>query len=324
MKRDVLVTRQLPEPAIERLRGSCAVSLNGEDRPLTRAELVDRARDKDALLCLLTDRIDGEVMDAAGRRLRIIGNCAVGYDNVDLPAANARRIPVTNTPEVLTDATADLAWALIMDTVRRVTEGDRAMRRGDFRGWAPLFMLGGDVTGATLGLYGMGRIGRAVARRAAGFRMRILYNDVRRLGEDEERGLAASFADFDTLLSESDIISIHVPLDPGTRHRFTLNEFSRMKRTACLINTSRGPVVREADLAEALKRRLIAGAGLDVYENEPGMAEGLAENESAVLSPHLGSATLSTRTRMANLAVDNILAALEGRRPPNCINPEVL
>jgi len=292
------------------------MDLNDLDRPLSRAELLARVRGAAGLLSLLTDRVDGEVMDAAGPGLRVVANYAVGYDNVDVAAASARGIPVTNTPDVLTDATADLTWALILAAVRRVAEGDRIMRRGAFPGWSPLYLLGGEVTGATLGLFGFGRIGRAVARRAAGFGMRVIRHDPRSAGA--EPGTAS--VSFDVLLAESDILSIHAPLTEETRHRFGLAEFGRMKRTAVLVNTARGPIVREPDLVVALRNGLLAGAGLDVYEDEPRTAPGLADLDRVVLAPHLGSATLETRTRMAHLAVDNVLAALAGRRPPACVN----
>lgn len=320
----VLVTRRLPEPALARLRETCRVVLNPHDRPMTRAELLEEVKGRDALLCMLTDTVDGPLLDAAGAPLRVVANYGVGYNNIDVAAATARRVPVTNTPGVLTEATADLTWALILDTVRRVTEGDRVMRAGRFPGVSPLYMLSGDVSGATLGLFGMGRIGRAVARRARGFGVRILYHQRNRLDEAAEREVDAAFVDFDTLLRESDILSIHAPLTPETTHRFGRSELARMKRTATLINTSRGPVIREADLVAALRDGTIAGAGLDVYEHEPETADGLAGCESAVLAPHLGSATRATRTNMGLLAADNVVAVLAGRRPPACINPEVL
>ncbi len=316
----VLVTRRLPQPALDRLAAEAAVTLHEPDRPMTRVELLAGVRGIDALLCLLTDRIDAEVLDAAGPQLKVVANYAVGYNNVDVAAATARKIPVTNTPGVLTDATADLAMGLILDSVRRLTESDRVMRAGKFPGWSPLYMLSGDVTGATLGLYGMGRIGQAVARRAKGFDMKILYHQRHRLEPAVEAGLGATFVSFDALLAGSDVLSIHCPLTPETTHRFTLTEFRAMKRTAHLINTSRGPVVKEADLVVALREGLIAGAGLDVYEDEPRMAPGLAECPTAVLVPHLGSATLTVRTRMGMIAVENVLAALAGRPPPNRVN----
>ncbi len=324
MKPKVLVTRLLPAPALERLSAECELSLNREDRPLTREELLAGVRGVDALLCLLTDSIDGTVMETAGTNLKVIANYAVGYNNIDVPAATARKLPVTNTPGVLTDATADLTWTLILDTVRRVTEGDRAMRHGKFSGWFPLYMLGGEVSGATLGLYGFGRIGQAVAKRARGFGMRVLYHQRHHVEASVEQNLNASFTDFNTLLSESDILTIHAPLTQETKHRFSLKEFSSMKRSAYLINTSRGGIVNEADLVTALKQGLITGAGLDVYEREPAIEPGLAGMDNAVLAPHLGSATLATRTKMAHVAADNVLAVLQNRRPPNCVNPEAL
>lgn len=323
MKPKVLVTRRLPDAALDRLRAAGELDLNADDRVLARGELLARVRGADALVCLLTDTIDGAVMDAAGPGLKVIANYAVGYNNIDVPAASARRIPVTNTPDVLTNATADLTWALILDTVRRVTEGDRIMRRGAFPGWSPLYHLGGEVTGATLGIFGLGRIGQAVARRARGFEMPVLYHQRERAAPELEQSLGARYVDFPTLLKDSDILTVHAPLTPETKHRFTLAEFSAMKRSAYFINTSRGPLVQEADLVAALDRRLIAGAGLDVYEAEPRMVTGLARQEAAVLAPHLGSATTATRERMAGLAVDNALAALAGRPAPNCVNPEV-
>lgn len=319
----ILVTRRLPDAALDRLRAAGEVDLNVEDRVLARGELMARIRGAGALVCLLTDTVDGAVMDAAGPTLKVVANYAVGYNNIDVAAATARRIPVTNTPDVLTDATADLTWALILDTVRRVTEGDRIMRRGAFPGWSPLYHLGGEVTGATLGIFGLGRIGQAVARRARGFEMTVLYHQRQPAPPEVERDLKARYVDFPTLLGSSDILTVHAPLTPETKYRFALAEFTAMKRTAYFINTARGPLVQEADLVAALDRRLIAGAGLDVYEQEPRMVTGLSRQEAAVLAPHLGSATTATRERMAGLAVDNALAALAGRRAPNCVNPEV-
>jgi glyoxylate reductase len=319
----ILVTRRLPDAALMRLRAAGEVDLNTEDRVLARAELLQRIRGASALVCLLTDTIDGAVLDAAGGGLKVVSNYAVGTNNIDLAAATARRIPVTNTPGVLTDATADLTWALILDTVRRVSEGDRIMRRTAFPGWSPLYHLGGEVTGATLGLFGLGRIGQAVARRARGFEMKVIYHQRTRATAAIEEATGAQFVDFATLLRDSDILSLHAPLTPETRHRFGRAEFSAMKQSAFLINTSRGPLVREADLVAALAERLIAGAGLDVYEDEPRMAAGLEHAENAVLAPHLGSATAVTRGHMADLAVDNALAALAGRPAPHCVNPEV-
>lgn len=322
--RSVLVTRRLPEPALARLRAACALTLHEPDRPMTRAELLAAAPGRAGLLTMLTDAVDAELLDAAGPALRVIANYAVGLNNVDLAAATARGVAVTNTPDVLTDATADLTWALLLDVVRRVSEGDRAMRAGGFPGWSPLYHLSGDVTGSTLGLFGFGRIGRAVARRAAGFGMRVLYHQRRRADPGVERELRATFVDFPALLAESDILSLHAPLTPETRHRFGRPEFLAMKRTAYLVNTARGALIDEAALVAALREGLLAGAGLDVYEAEPAMAAGLAACGRAVLAPHLGSATGRTREAMADLAVANLLAVLDGRRPPACANPDVL
>lgn len=309
----VLVTRRLPQPALDRLAGGATMILHEPDRPMTRDELLAAVRGMDAVIPTLNDRMDGAVFDAAGHSLRIVANYAVGYNNVDLAAAADRKIVVTNTPGVLTDATADLTFALILDVVRRVTEGDAVMRAGHFPGWSPLYMPGGDVTGATLGIFGFGRIGRAVARRARGFAMPVLYHQRHRVEEAVEREFGATFVPFERLVAESDILTIHSPLTTETRHRFGLAEFKAMKRTAYLVNTSRGAVVHEAELVLALQGGLIAGAGLDVYEDEPAMAPGLAACRNAVLAPHLGSATLATRTKMGLIAVDNVLAVLSGR-----------
>lgn len=229
---------------------------------------------------------------------------------------------MTNTPGVLTETTADLAWALLMATARRIVEADGFMRRCDYKGWGPMLLLGGDVYGKTLGLVGMGRIGCAMARRAIGFNMRVLYYDVNRLSEDEERDLNLEHADFDEVLKESDFVSLHVPLVPSTKHLIGARELSLMKPTSYLINTSRGPVVDEKALVEALRSRRIAGAGLDVYENEPMMAPGLAQLDNAVLLPHIASASVDTRTKMGTMAVSNLIAGLAGKLPPNCVNPE--
>ncbi len=324
MKPKVLVTRTLPEAALERLKAACALDVNREDRVLGSGELLERVRGIDALLCLLTDKVDGGVMDVAGKGLKVIANYAVGYDNIDVSAATARGIPVTNTPGVLTDATADLTWSLILDAIRRVSEGDRVMRRAAFPGWSPLFMLGGEVTGATLGLFGFGRIGQAVAKRSKGFNMKVIYHQRHRVDAAVERELDAEYCEFEELLARADIISIHAPLNSESQGRFAIREFARMKRSSCLVNTSRGPIVNERDLAKALSEGLIAAAGLDVYEREPVAAAELLPQERVVLAPHLGSATLATRTKMANIAADNILAVLSGSSPVSCVNLEVL
>jgi glyoxylate reductase len=295
-----------------------------EDRLISRRELLLNVRGVEALLPILTETIDAEVMDAAGPSLRIIANYAVGYNNVDVAAATARGIPVTNTPGVLTETTADLAWLLLMSAARRAGEGERFLRAGRWESWAPMLLLGTDVHGKTLGIYGMGRIGRAMARRARAFDMRVIYHDTQRLTTEDEQNLGVAYTDMPGLLAESDFISIHAPLTPETRHAFDADAFRAMKPAAILVNTARGPIVDEAALAAALQSGEIAAAGLDVYEDEPAVHPGLAACENAVLLPHLGSATLETRTRMAQIAADNIIARLRGERPPNCVNPEVL
>lgn len=266
-----------------------------------------RVRGKDGLVCLLTDAITPAVMDA-GSSLKVIANVAVGYNNIDVPAARARGIVVTNTPDVLTEATADLTWALIMDITRRVSEGDRLVRRGGWKGWALDFMLGMELRGKQLGIIGYGRIGRAVAARAAVFGMRLAYADVQAVPGSDAMPI-------DRLLATSDVVSIHCPLTPETRHLINQASLARMKRSAYLVNTSRGPVVEEAALAWALKNGIISGAALDVYENEPAVHPDLLPLENVVLAPHLGSATTDTRTAMADLAVRNAVAVLSGQEP---------
>lgn len=315
-----VITRAIPEPGPSLVAGAAGeVVANREDRPLSPDELRRIVAGADAVLCLLTDTIDATVLDAA-KGCRVFANMAVGTNNVDVAAATERGILVTNTPGVLTDCTADLTWALILGVSRRLAEGDREMRAGRFPGWGPLYMLGGDVTGRTLGLIGPGRIATAVARRALGFGMRLLYHG-RRPSPDLD-AIGAESAGMDRLLSESDFVSLHVPLSAETRHLIDVAALAKMKRSAYLINTSRGPVVDEAALVEALKGGTIAGAGLDVYEEEPRMAAGLADCENALLLPHLGSATLGTRAAMSRIAGENLAAVLHGQRPPNLVNPE--
>jgi len=322
MKGRVLVCGNLPAHVLKRLQDVFEVEGNDEDLPLNREKLLASVRDKDGLMSMITDTVDEELL-AQAPRLKVIANMAVGYNNVDVKAATARGIPVTNTPGVLTETTADLAFTLILSIARRVAEGDRMVREGRFRFWAPFLFLGTEVTGKTLGIIGMGRIGRAVARRASGFAMRVLYNNQSRVDLSEENAFRAEYADLKTLLASADIVSVHVPLNDKTRHLIGSAELSLMKPTAFLINTSRGPVVDESALVAALTNGVIAGAGLDVYENEPALAPGLAELANTVLLPHVGSATLETRTKMAMMATDNLIAGLTGQKPPNLVNPEV-
>jgi glyoxylate reductase len=323
----IFVARQIPDAGLNLLCeafGKDSVAVFPEDRIISREELLAGVKGVDAILPILTDKIDGEVLDAAGPQLKVVANFAVGYNNIDVPAATARKIPVTNTPGVLTDTTADLTFALILAVARRMGEGERMVRARQWPGWGPMQLMGSDVYGKTLGIFGMGRIGQAVARRAVGFDMKVLYTKRTRLDAETEKQLHARHVDKETLLAESDYISIHCPLLPETTHAFGAAEFAAMKTSAYLINTSRGPVVDEAALVTALKHNVIAGAGLDVYEQEPTLHEGLYDCENAVIAPHLGSATLETRGKMAMIAATNIIARLRGERPPNCVNPEVL
>lgn len=317
----VFITRRIPEAGLRLLEASCEVRVNPDDRPLARDELLAAVAEADGVIGLLTDRIDAEFFGAAAR-LKGYANYAVGFDNIDVAEATRRRIPVSNTPDVLTLATAELAWALLFAVARRVVETDGVMRSGAWTGWGPLQFIGLDVTGKTLGIFGAGRIGQAMARMSLGFSMPLLYCN--RSPNPAMEELGARRVSFEELLAASDFISIHAPLTPQTRHVFDRAAFSRMKRTAVLLNTARGPVIKEDDLVAALREGLIAGAGLDVYEFEPRMAEGLAACANAVLLPHVGSATRSSRDGMAELAARNLLAMLGGTRPPTILNPEVL
>ena len=296
--------------------------MNREDRVLTRNELLGKVRGLDGLLPLLTDKIDGELMEAAGPQFKIIANYAVGFDNVDLKAATERGILVSNTPGVLTEATADHTWALLMAVARRIPESEKFLRSGKFKGWGAMLFLGGDITSRTLGLVGAGRIGHAVAQRAAGFSMRILYTD-EVSNPVLEKEYSARKVPLDELLQESDFVSLHVPLLPGTRHLIDVAALRRMKPTAYLINTSRGPVIDEAALAEALRNGVIAGAALDVFEQEPKVHAELLKLDNVVLTPHIASATIETRSKMATMAATNLLAGLAGQKPPNLVNAEV-
>jgi glyoxylate reductase len=317
----VFITQPIPEPGPSLVREATgSVDQNRENRVLSVEELREQVVGREAVLCLLTDRIDASVLEAA-RGCRVFSNMAVGYNNIDVAAATKLGILVTNTPGVLTDCTADLAWTLILGVSRRAAEGDREMRAGRFPGWGPMYMLGGDVTGRTLGLVGPGRIAAAVAERARGFRMPLLHTG--RRPNPELEALGSRPVSLDVLLAGSDFVSLHVPLTPETRHLIGAKELARMKPTAYLINTARGPVVDEKALVYALRDGTIAGAGLDVYEDEPRMAEGLAECSNTMLLPHLGSATTTIRAAMSRIAADNLVAVLQNRRPAHPVNPDV-
>jgi glyoxylate reductase len=319
----VFVTRVIPQPGIDLLRTHFDVEVNDGDVPLTAEELREKAGAYDALVTLLTDKIDREVLEAGRGSLAIVANVAVGFDNIDVDAASDAGILVSNTPGVLTETTADFAWALLMATARRIPEGDEFFRAGKYHGWGILMLLGEDVHGKTLGVVGFGRIGQAVARRSTGFGMRILYYDPVIEAADVARELGARRVDLDTLLRESDFVTVHTPLLPETHHLIGERELDLMKDTAYLINTSRGPVVDEEALTAALRDNKIRGAGLDVYEREPEAYPGLTELKNAVLTPHIASASRETRTKMATTAAENVIAALEGGEPPTLVNPDV-
>jgi glyoxylate reductase len=290
---------------------------------ISRAELLKRVADKEGLICLLNEKVDEKLL-AAAPKLRIAQTVSVGYDNIDVAACTRRKVVATNTPGVLDDTTADFAWTLLMAIARRLLEGDAWMRSGTWPGWDLDQLVGGDVWGKNLGVLGFGRIGRGVARRALGFNMRVLYSDAVRAPEDVERELKAEYVDRDTLFRESDFISLHVPLLPDTRHLISRENLEKMKRTAYLVNTSRGPVVDEEALAEALENKKIAGAALDVYEHEPLVHPALLARRDVILAPHIASASLDTRTKMAVMAANNVVALFEGRRPPNALNADAL
>ena len=318
---NILITQALPEAALTPLRTRYTVAIGSPSAPMSKELLMERIGDIDGLIPTISDTIDASLLEKA-ERLRIIANYGVGYNHIDVEAATRRGILVTNTPDVLTDATAELAFALILATARRIVEGDRRMRSGQFRYWAPLDFLGTEVSGKTLGIVGYGRIGRAVARRGRAFDMRLLCTNRSPIDPKIAQEDAVTQVDIDTLLATSDVVSLHVPLTSETAHTIGRPQLDRMKPTAILINTSRGPVVDEHALVDALKNGTIAAAGLDVYENEPLMAPGLSELPNVVLLPHVGSATIETRIRMAELAVRNLIEGLEGRLPPNCLNPQ--
>jgi glyoxylate reductase len=322
-KPTIYVTRELPGDAVERLRRIASVRVWPEELPPPRDVLLSEAAAADGLLALLTERIDGELLDAAPR-LRVVSNMAVGYDNIDIAEATRRAVLATNTPGILTETTADFAFALLMAAARRVVEADRYTRQGRWKTWGPQVLLGQDVHDACLGIVGLGAIGLEVAKRARGFGMRILYFDHRRRPREERRyGLVPT--ELDELLREADFVSLHVPLSSETRHLVGERELSLMKPTAILVNTARGPVVDQRALYRFLKERRIAAAALDVTEVEPiPMDDPLLTLENVIIAPHIASASVNTRTRMASVAVDNLLAALRGEEPPNCVNRQAL
>jgi len=322
VKPKVFVTRTILDQGLNLITGYCDADVWPGEMPPDREEILEGARGADGLLCLLTDRIDGGIMDGIGPQLKVISNHAVGFDNIVVSDATARGIPVGNTPGILTDATADMTFALMLAAGRRIVEGERAVRTGSWKTWSPAFMLGADFARATLGLVGFGRIGRAVAHRASGFGMRILYHDPSPV--IPEPGVAAEPAELHVLLREADFVSIHTPLNNATRHMVNAAFLASMKPTAVLVNTARGPIVDQAALYEALRSKRIFAAGLDVTDPEP-LPPGspLLELDNLVVCPHIASASWATRARMSLMAAENLIAGLKGERLPNCVNPEV-
>jgi lactate dehydrogenase-like 2-hydroxyacid dehydrogenase len=321
VKPRVLVTREISPEAVARLKQHFVVDSNQKDAPVSPTQLLRKLKGKDGLLALTTDIVNDAVL-RKNPQLKIVCNVAVGYNNLDVAAATRRGVMMTNTPGVLDDTTADLTWALILAAARGLSNGDRAIRGGKWKRWRMMEFLGQDIHGKTIGICGFGRIGRRVARRAMGFDMKVLYASRSRAPESVEQEFRASYVDKRTLLRESDIVTLHLPLFPETRHYIGAAELALMKKTAVLVNASRGPIVDEKALARALKSRRIAAAGLDVYENEPALTPGLAALPNTVLTPHIGSGSFETRLRMSNMAVTNCIAGLTGQRPPNLLNPE--
>jgi glyoxylate reductase len=320
-KPKVYCTHPLFDEARNILNTNCDIQYWTEpDRP-PREELLRRVKDREGLICLLTEKINEELLRSAPK-LRIVSNVAVGFDNIDVDACTKRGVVATNTPGVLDETTADFAWTLLLAVARRLGEGEALARSGNWKGWNLDQLCGADIWGKTLGIVGFGRIGRAVARRASGFQMKVIYTDAVRAPEDIEKPLNAEYRDMNSLLADSDYVSLHVPLLPDTRALFDAAKFFRMKPTAFLINTSRGPVVDEAALVAALESKKIAGAALDVYENEPFIHPGL-KRSNVVLAPHLASASLETRSKMATMAANNMVALFKGQRPPNMLNPDI-
>jgi glyoxylate reductase len=318
----VFITRKIPSRGLDLLKqNNIEFEMSELDRPLTREELIQRVAGADAVLSQLVDKMDGGVMDAAGQQLKIVANYAVGFDNINLAEAQARKVLVTNTPDVLTDSVADHAFALMMAAAHRVAESDRFSRAGHYTGWQPFLLLGQDVAGKTLGIVGIGRIGSALAKRAAkGFGMKVIYHD-RQANAELDAEIGSQNVEMEELLKTADFISLHVPLLPETRHLISTPQLEMMKKTAILVNTARGPVVDEQALLKALQNQDIFAAGIDVWENEPKLTPGLEKLENIVITPHTASATVETRENMSKVAAENIIAALKGETPPNLVKP---
>ncbi|SDF00431.1 2-hydroxyacid dehydrogenase family protein [Sporolituus thermophilus] len=322
MRQKVFISGLIPQIAYEMLSQEFEVTMHRDLRLLSKQEIIEGLAGKDALLSLLSDPIDADVI-ASNPKLKIIANYGAGYNNIDVAAATARKIPVTNTPAVSTDATADLTWGLIIAIARRIVEGDKNTRAGRFTGWAPLYHLGVEVTGKTLGIVGMGNIGKAVAKRAKGFDMPVIYYSRTRLSPDVEKELNAEYHDLDYVIKNADFLTFHVSYSPELHHLIGAKELASMKKTAFLINAARGPIIDEQALLTALQNKTIAGAALDVYEFEPKITPGLEKLDNVILCPHLGNATVETREAMARIAAQNIIAVLHGQKPLTCVNPQI-
>lgn len=318
----IFITRQIPEAGIKMLKDKgYQVDISQKDGVLTKNELISELKDKnyDAVICLLTDKIDDEIFEAVGTQCKIFANYAVGFDNINLESAKKRGVIITNTPGVLTETVAEHTFSLLLAIAHRISEGDKFTKAGKYIGWGPMLLLGADVSKKTLGIIGLGRIGSRVAFHAnKGFEMKILYYDPKP-NPDFEKEYEARFVDLDTLLKESDFVSVHVPLLPETRHLISEKQLKMMKKTAFLINTSRGPIVDEVALVKILQDKIIAGAALDVFEKEPELIPGLVNLDNVILTPHIASATIETRSKMSQIAAENIISALEGKEPPNIV-----
>lgn len=320
----IFVTRKIPGDFIEKLKvEGNEVAVSEFNRPLTQAELLEKSRGVDALLCLLTDRIDGDLVDAIGPQLKIVSNYAVGFDNVDVKALTDRGIPITNTPsDEVNESVAEHTWALILALARRIVEADEATRQGAYKGWEPDIFLGHNIIGKTLGIVGLGRIGSMVARRAKGYNVTLLYNK-REPDPKAEAELGVKFVSLDELYAQSDFVTLHVPLTDETRHMINKDAFAKMKKGAFLVNTARGPVVDERDLVDAIRSGQLAGAGLDVFDNEPNISPELINSPNVITTPHIASATWEARNKMGEQAVSSVLAVLADKKPENLVNPEV-
>lgn len=319
VKKKVFISGKIPQVAYKILSEDFEVFMHDELTLLSKEDIIKALKGKDALLCLLSDSIDREII-AANPKLKIIANYGAGYNNIDIEAAGNRGIPVTNTPDVSTDATADLTFGLILAIARRIVEGDKETRAGRFKGWAPLYHLGVDVTGKTLGIIGMGNIGQAIVRRAKGFDIEVIYTSRTRLSQQKEKELGVTYMSFEDVLKNADFLSLNLSYSPTTHHMIGAREFELMKPSAYLINAARGPLVDEKALLKALSRKTIAGAALDVYEFEPQVTEGLEKLDQVILTPHIGNATVETREAMAEIAARNIVAVLKGKDPLTCVN----